>query len=217
MPQDHVMISLKGSLPGGEVWSINPRFATPLGGVVPGIDGLLQWATNIRSGITSLVGQQLTNLMSASAAITSVRATFFSQGGELGRWQEVALATPLAGNGSQTSPTTTALVASLYTSLQGRSYRGRLFWPALRLTLDQNTGRLTQGQLPTVAAEFSAMFAAIESAAPAEYQGELVVVSKTKNTRTPVNAVRVGDVPDSQRRRKDAYVEAYATVAYPTP
>jgi hypothetical protein len=38
---------------------------------------------------------------------------------------------------------------------------------------------------------------------------DLVVVSRAGNFTTPVRSIRVGDVMDSQRRRRNHQVEAY--------
>jgi hypothetical protein len=44
---------------------------------------------------------------------------------------------------------------------------------------------------------------------------DLAVRSKTSKTTPHVNSVRLGDVIDTQRRRRDRLVEAYASVSIP--
>jgi hypothetical protein len=114
-----------------------------------------------------------------------------------------------------------AIVLSLRTDAPGASGRGRLYWPAMGAQIGTNL-RLTN---PTAAsmAEAAAAYLndvrlAMEAAAtslPPWSSLALAVRSKTTHTTPHVVRVMVGDVIDTQRRRRDALPETYVTSAFP--
>ena len=58
--------------------------------------------------------------------------------------------------------------------------------------------------------------AAIETAIEASLGGaSLAVWSRTNASLSAVQTLQVGDVADVQRRRRDALIESYTSLAYP--
>lgn len=212
MAEPYTRINLQGTLPGGEVWSINPAFREGTQGVVN--DEFVTWAEGIRTRLTatpSLLPQQAAQLLTSAAAITNVRVTRYGASGKTLWYHDSPLAAPLTGDGNPTGPTTQAMVVSLEAgAFPTRNGRGRLFWPALRYPIDTSTTRFQKGALAGTLDDFHSMLLGIENAAPASIGAVLAVYSKVKGLATPVTSLRLGDVMDSQRRRKDALKEAYA-------
>lgn len=209
----HNVIRILGSLPGGEVWSVNPKFG---GTPVEGYEDLLLWAENIEAQIeTGAIGAPLRNAMSSAAAITGVRVEHIGANGRLAQAAEVTLATPLVGAGSATKPFQTAMVFSLRTGRPGRSSRGRLYWPALGTTISTTTLRLELAVREAYLDAAVDFLTALQTAAPAGATVALAVVSQTTGVNTAVDQIQVGDILDTQRRRRDSAVEQYSVLPFP--
>jgi hypothetical protein len=122
----------------------------------------------------------------------------------------------VVGVGSLQLPTQSAIVASLRTNTPGGRGRGRVYWPATGAVLGTD-GRLSSPTTAAIVADLKTYFKAIESAlalgqpTAAWY---LSVRSSTAKATPHVARIQVGDVIDTQRRRRDAYVEAYQSVTY---
>lgn len=141
----------------------------------------------------------------------------FSQGSPcLLTWTE---ASRLNGNGSSnTLPLQCSVVASHRTAQTGKKGRGRQFLPAI----DQNSitagGRLTSDARTAC---LNAQVAALEAASmdgtltnPFVYPSVISSGSGSPSGLTRyavINGVRVGDVIDTQRRRRNRLVESYAS------
>ena len=216
MPVAHNRVRIQGSLPGGEVWSVNPAFTDDGGPLVVDYSVLLGWATNIAAlNASGIMPTTLRSLISSAATISSIRCEYRNSAGQLGQAAEFTLNTPVAGTGTPTKPFQTSLVSSLLTGRPGRSYRGRLYWPALAAAISTSTLRVTNPSIAGAAAASAEFLTQIAGAVPAPFATRLVVVSDKLSVATPVTSVVVGDVLDVQRRRRDTLQEASATQAYP--
>lgn len=208
----HNVIRIKGSLPGGEVWSVNPRFNGLLGEQLQQYDDLLAWTNAIAAlNTANVLPTALRALMSSQSSITSIRAEFIGADGKLVQVAENVFLTPKLGTGTITKPLTTAVVSSLRTGRAGRSYRGRLYWPALAVTLETANARLADTNCVALAGEVATFLKAVGTAAPGSLNMGPVVVSQTLGVATKITSISVGDIPDTQRRRRDSLQEAYAS------
>lgn len=215
MAVPYVRLSIQGTLPGGEVWSVNPSFIGNFEVTPPSHVQLQTWATDSADFLMNLdVGNALLALLSTAATIDTVRASAYGANGRLVDYAEAALEDSQTGTTPLTQTPTAACCISLYTEIPGRQYRGRLFWPALGVQLDGDTGRIPNTVVTAVATGAEAMLAGIEAASPGPWDAVLAVYSSTRGAGTAITQIRVGNVLDSQRGRKDALVEAYATVPY---
>lgn len=214
MAVPYTRISLQGTLPGGEVWSVNPAFIGNFDTTPPTTAELQTWANTIASSMSDIVSGPLRTALSARAPITNVRATLYGEDGRIRLYQDAPV-TGFAGINQMALPPTTAVALSLYSALSGRSNRGRLFWPALGLGVDEQTGRLPLATCQGLANAAVEMLSDIQDAAPATWETVLGVWSPTLERGIAVTQVKVGDVLDSQRRRKDALDEARAIAAFP--
>lgn len=218
MAAPHNVVRINGSLPGGEVWSVNPRFIGNFGDEVTAYADLLAWAQIIAqfTGTTAL-GTNLRSLQSTVAPITSVRTEYRDETGVLREVAEVVRDVPYAGTGSPNKVYQTAVVCSLRTGRPGRSYRGRIFWPCLSINLDGQTLRIAPTQAQAIANEMAAFLTGVGEAAPTESGVFPAVVSQTLGTAAAVTSVQVGNVVDIQRRRRDALQETVYTATVPPP
>lgn len=212
----HNVVRIAGLMPGGEVWSVNPRYLSPGAGPVLDYDELLEWAEAIGTLTQALVaGAPLRQLLSTAASITSVRVEYITASGLMGQAAEWVPALPVAGGGSPTKPFQSAIVGSLLTGRPGRSFRGRLYWPALNISLNTTTLRIESGVAQGYANALADYLTDIGNAAPNGDPAALVVVSQTRDVATPVTSISVGNVLDVQRRRRDALEELRVSQTYP--
>lgn len=208
---------VSGTIFGGEeVWSCGFSFG---GEVVSTQTGLQEW---VDTAYTSLAADWATDLdpirglMGEDVAITNLAAYYYPAPGPAVALAENALTSPLEGDTPTRMPSYTAQVVSLLTSVNTASGRGRFYWPALgaQLAAGGRFGGATGGS--TILTAWTVFFIDLLAAAGAGADLELGVYSPTLDTFTPVNRLRVGNVPDVQRRRKDDLVETYTTLNFPT-
>lgn len=121
-------------------------------------------------------------------------------------------AAPVAGSGTSIQDFTAALCVTLSTGRPGRSYRGRFYWPFI--TASTTTGGRINVTSITSAARADA-FAQMLRMCADQFTGfpgtRPVVASAALGVLTAVSAVRVGDVLDTQRRRRDKLNETYGS------
>jgi hypothetical protein len=210
---DRLVISIRGSLPQGEVWSVNPAFIGNFTTAVPSHAALQSVVTRLAGGAASIVTGALRDGLSSQGTVDSFRVSYYGTDGKLADYAEGVLASPLAGQNALQLPLTAAVALSLYSEIPGRRYRGRLFWPALGLSLDSTTGRIPQSLTTALATAARTMLVSLESALDPGWDAVPAIWSKTNGSGVEVSQVRVGDVPDSMRTRKDALTENYSSVA----
>lgn len=134
---------------------------------------------------------------------------------------QAQLTTANAGTGTGTShPPQTALVLSMRSNTPGQSGRGRFYWPATTVALDSDF-MISSPSTTTLVEAFAAWLSDISDAIR-DNAGlfpwttvSLCVASPTKGTQAAVTRLEVGNVLDTQRRRRNGYVEAYAVESYP--
>lgn len=147
---------------------------------------------------------------SNAARLVSVKWAPQTTAGRYGDGEAVeALRTPQALGSNDRMPAQLAVVLSLRTARpRGRGSNGRMYIPALP-TLGTNTGQFSAGDASTIAAAAATMLAAI-----GDILGTEVVVGSQVGAGLleTVTGVRVGRVPDTQRRRREGLPEAYSEV-----
>lgn len=99
---------------------------------------------------------------------------------------------------------------SFTTSTAGSRARGRMYLPAPDVSTMTTSGRLSSAFRTDVVAGLDAYFATMAANA-----ATCVVVSAVGGVYTtyPVNTIRLGDVVDTQRRRRNSIAEVYTTAA----
>jgi hypothetical protein len=202
----HLQVRLDGLIGSLQTWSVNPKFDWPPDSI-PTQAVMDAWAAAIESGGTQ-TGLPLQAQLSTAVRVTGVTCTYLNDDNDAVVVSKRVFATPLVGTGTAKMPPQSAVVATLLTNVPGRSARGRLYWPALALTLSSSTLRIAPADQQTIAGGTSAWLQALEAAWPGSEDIRSTVNSRVKGTNTPVTAIRVGDVVDTQRRRRDQLLEA---------
>ena len=207
-------VSIHGQMPNGEVWSVNPCWE------IDGITGSLVTAAECQTIADAIVllspGGILAQATAATTTIVGARVEARRLTGELEANAEQIKATPLVGTGTSVHPYQSSIVISLKTPGVGPSARGRLYWPATGIALDTSTYRLSttnrDGILSAAKTYLSAIETAIQATLP---NANLTVWSRKTANFHNVNALQVGNVIDTQRRRRDTLIESYASVSFP--
>lgn len=120
---------------------------------------------------------------------------------------------PTGATGSGVSPLQIAMVASHRTAQIGRKGRGRMFIPAVNPNQLEPT--TTHFSAPRVTAAVTAQQALLQaltwsSPSPLAAHTHTIVTGAPFVSYAKINTVRIGDVPDTQRRRRRSMVETYS-------
>lgn len=205
-------ISLQGSLPGGEKWSVNPIYAMTAP-IAVSADECAAVATAIH-GIA--VPGILSSLNPAGVALTGTRVEARDTNGALENVAEVARSSPVVGTSATTHPMQTSIVLSLRSTDSTARGKGRLYWPALGIALNASTLRFNSTVVSDYLTTMNAYLASIRAAVRGVgglTTASLAVWSRTTPKTEIVVTLRAGDVPDVQRRRRDKLVETYVSAA----
>jgi hypothetical protein len=212
----YVRVSILGQFQTSEVWSINPVF-DPTGEFPGTVDQtLLDDATTAIANLG--IPTSLRGLLSTSASRIGARVEVRQDSDDsLLAISQAISTTAMPGTGTLALPPQNAIVASIRTNTPGASGRGRLYWPALAIALN-GTGLVNAPPPATIALDMKTYLNGMASALATQFAPitfNLAVRSKT--TRTTPHAVRiqVGNVVDTQRRRRDNIPESYASVTLP--
>jgi len=212
----YIRVSILGSQTAGEVWSVNPVY-DPTGELEIGIDQAKVDAAALaiasRTIPTNLLSC-LSTAMSRTGARVEVRADSNDALLATSTQGSPAIATgPLAPKLTPQS----AVVCSIRTDTPGGSGRGRLYWPAMGITVSA-TGRVGTPAVNQLLLDFKSYLNGIRTDLATAFPGitfDLAVRSKATHTTPHATRVQVGDVIDTQRRRRDVLVEAYQSLAFP--
>lgn len=216
----YLRLSIQGAMSGGEVWSVNPAFHFNAA-LAPTWDQESADAivAALVAGVTaSTIPPELRTLMSSSATFTGYRLEGRDEDESLLGVAEAFYTTPIAGTGTQSKVNQSALVLSLRTILPGARGRGRMYWPALGATITPGTGKLSAPTPAILALATTVLLHLIEdiirdNAGLFPWTEVLTGVrSQTDHVTRTVTRVQVGDVLDTQRRRRDMLAETYASV-----
>lgn len=125
-------------------------------------------------------------------------------------------ASPIAGGeGGGSNPPQCTLSAQLGTATpRGLGSKGRMFLPGVRTPVDSATGKIGATEAGQIAGTMKTFLDGVNAAA--DKPGVLITASHGRNSPAigdPVNRlidrVRVGDVYDTQRRRRNGLTELY--------
>jgi hypothetical protein len=208
-------VSIKGQLPNGEEWSVNPVYS--VGGDF-GVPVSATQANTIATAIAAVVVPTgLLQAMSTSTNVLGCRVEARGLDGALESLAEANKAVATAGTGASPHPYQTSAVISLRTATPGASGRGRLYWPATAAAIDTASLRITAAFHPTLLAAAKTYLSGIETAIEATLTGVALAVWSRLGTGSVsvVTSLNVGNVFDVQRRRRDTLVETYLTTTFP--
>lgn len=125
--------------------------------------------------------------------------------------------TPIAGASSGTdNPPQIALVATLTTNTpRGIGSKGRMFLPGIRAAVD-STAHISSTTVGTIATNFQTFLNGVNT--DLGVAGDIILASKGRATGTPVapvntlvTGIKLGNVYDTQRRRRNELNEVYTS------
>lgn len=99
-------------------------------------------------------------------------------------------------------PAQCATVVSLTSETATRAGRGRFYLPPLAVTV-MNTGRLSAASMTALVAAVDSLFSSLGSGTPLDP----VLYSRTAHTLTNITGGNIGNVIDTQRRRRNKLIE----------
>lgn len=213
--EGYTRVIISGTSPApGEVWSVGLNLNNAM--VDTSLGAHQAAATAVAARLGGLTTGTLAQFLSTSGAITRARVESRSADSTLLQAAESTEDLPQAGTGTASKVLQCAAVISLLTARPGRSYRGRVYWPAWNWTgtsamLFSNTDMVNLGSAwGSLAAGIRAdVVAADDDADP----HALVVWSYKLQTGEPITRYGTGNVPDTQRRRRDGVDETYVYTA----
>lgn len=219
MPR-HLVVRPLGVSPQGETWTFGMHFCRDTNGDSSvSTDQLQEWADDL-AGLNSnkFLNAYILSMISAALYVSGVRVEQIGPDGKLESAAESLYASAVPGTGTAQRTIQTALVVSLNRGAQyGRNGRGRCYIPSLAAPAINGTDlRVLAGSTNDVCTSFNQLQAAVGSILNEDIIASpyiLSVYSPTKQTLVQVANLAVGDVFDTQRRRRDKWVEARAVQA----
>lgn len=118
---------------------------------------------------------------------------------------------PTGGSSGNYAPLQTACVTSHRTAYSGRKGRGRMFLAGLASAAIDSMGQFTSTFMNNALAGQVAFLEALTMDSAAPYTHAALIPNGTQYAL--INEVRVGSVPDTQRRRRNALTETFVTDA----
>lgn len=189
--------TVSGSFGGGEVWTFTLH-----------TEGNLSVAaanSALVTGITNMFGSAYGDVLPTSTTADSCSTVELDPATGKQTTGSDATLTLAGTNAGQSLPYQCATVVSLLTNQRNRSGRGRFYTPSP--AVDQ----VTDGHLSATAAAntLAGAGALIDGLTAASLTP--VLYSRTTKATTVVQELRVGDVVDTQRRRRNKLVETYVS------
>ena len=207
----HARIVIGGTLGGSQGWSIG---ITVQQDEAPTPNQAQAYAAQAYADFlsaawnTSATGAApIKNLVSTSGNVTGARVYFYPTGSTTASVSGVSTASPQGGVGTATNPPQTALVVSLLSGFPGRHNRGRIYLPLLTSGVDSNLR--WSGNVQPVAVSIANWLSLVRTRALTDTPTAPIVGGATA-TNVAISTVRVDNVLDTQRRRRDK-ISATAT------
>ena len=211
----YVRVSIIGTSVGGEVWSINPT-----------IDPTFEFGTTVDQTALDAAADAISALSPGGALLGSLSTAFSVTGCRLEVRDDSTDAligisvqvrpVPLPGSGVPIRPAQCAIVFSLRTDTPGGSGRGRVYWPNIAGSITTQL-RITPTDQTSYLAGMATYLHAMESALATAFPTigfDLAVRSRTTHSTPHVNKIQIGNVIDTQRRRRDKMVEDYVSQSF---
>lgn len=190
-------MTLEGTTPDGN-WSFG-LWTTNTG------DDVAAALTKFQTAVAAMWASDLDAYISDQVAYTAQKVVSVdpSSGKQIARADGVA--TDAGANTGETLPPQIAVAVSLRTALATRAGRGRFYLPPFAVDQVLN-GRLVSATQTDVLDQAKQMFDSLVANSHTP-----VIFHRTAASTTPITTIAVGDVFDTQRRRRDSYQESYVS------
>ncbi len=214
--ETHRLIVFRGSLGpvGGaeDMWQIGLRFtnsAATSSSVVP-----QQNVDKCRAAFQAFLSDAF-NRFSTAVSFEEARGTVINALGTAAGFTTVSPAVGVArgGAGSNLHSWSTSVAVTHDAGGSRRGRFGRVYLPPQSLDID-SSGRFAVGQRDQILAGYKQFVQACQGPTEGGEDYRLVVAS-SYGTNRPVTLLRVGDVPDTQRRRDNRLSERYGIIDLP--
>lgn len=130
-------------------------------------------------------------------------------------FQQATTVINLGGTGTgEPLPPNVAVVGSKTSDFPTRRGRGRCYFPPPTVDV-MNSGRLTSGARDIFAEGFKNFMTSLSTADGGAYTPVIVHPDFIPSAFTPFNQIKVGDVLDTQRRRRQGLKETYTILNFP--
>lgn len=210
----HLKMTVRGTLVPGEVWSNTIAIAQTPNQIITDIDTL----TTLGQACIFLWNTGLFTTTNVAAESTTLDECIVRQydDGLLVAQASASPEDPIAGPSTLQLPPQVSVVLSIQTLTPGGTGRGRVYLPALALQPD-TTGHIATGSVTSILGSFNSGLTTFETTirdVADDAEMNLAVYSaKGAGAVHNATAIRIGNVFDTQRRRRDALVEAYQSTA----
>lgn len=162
---------------------------------------------SLAAAVTAAYGAGLATVTSPDV-VTTLASTAGIDPATDGQMTRVESVLSLAGAAvEEMLPFQCATTISLITAVANRHGRGRFYLPPLSAGV-LDGGRLSAATVSSLDTAFTAFFAELTTDGHT-----LVVRNRTGHVSTPVTEARVGDVIDTQRRRRNKLTETYTVIS----
>jgi hypothetical protein len=209
IPPGVVHVVFGGALPGGEVWESG--FWTM--GNVPTSNATATelaalWIAQLKATDGSGGFYQSRIIAGATTSLNYVNVYCYVTGGSTADFIGNATTAAVVGTGTNACANQNALVVTLRTAHAGRRFRGRMYLPATGVTTSTATGQLPDAAILPVATGWGVCFSDWNASGD---NGTICVVSRVgAGTATAVTEVTVDSIVDTQRRRRNKLIAAFA-------
>jgi hypothetical protein len=213
----HIVLAAHGNIGSGETWSCTLRTTLVEAGVPQADLSTLAAAAAAawKTAVTSMNGWP------ATVGLSGVTARSVDSRGITTTLAEGTAIAPAIGAGSQTLPNQCATVVTLLTARAGRTGKGRIYLPLLGLALVTTSGLIAPASVTDIASGTRNLIVSLNTALAALATApKIAVQSKTSSAQSPgeytgaaITSVKVGNVVDTQQRRRASLVEAYTASA----
>lgn len=197
---------INGTIAGGlEAWSCSLDFILDGGVTVDSQVGLQTWADLAAAALSAGEVSYPTITARMGAFVDAREVILYTYPATGPATRQASAAAAWSGSGTIRCPFPTSICVSKRTERAGRSGRGRMYWPALAASMNSDGTYVTGTDLADEFAQLIVDLGNTDGVSTAI----AVVASLTLNEVSPITSVRVGNVLDSQRGRRDNLNEIY--------
>lgn len=211
--REHILVTWGGHSGGGDIWQCGWRFGTGSGGTI-------SWPTSgflLGPMYAALVTAFEGSLISGGAALEWVKVAHIKNDGNYARDPQDYLGAQTFGNISTlaSGPQDSMCVSLWSGSSIGKGNHGRFYLPWSGANVDRLTGRYVLSLIVPILSHWRTAIHAVQDQLNNDMGAgdpvHLVIMGSTTDKR--VSQIKIGDVMDTQRRRRNALTETYQSIA----
>lgn len=207
-----IRLIVKGTILNTQDWSCGFAFSRDNALNNMTYEELTAWLEDVKTDVGTWF-TAIASVRSQRVSFTDLRAEYYTGGERAALIAQTAAPSTTAGTTAAVQSARGALVVSLLTNKPGRSYRGRVYVPALGVGLVELTGRVGAASQTTLLNATKTMLNAIAAKQAGGFPVRPIVASKTTASKTTVASLRCDDLLDTQRRRENDFQPSYTTIA----